>query len=49
MESLSQKIEDLIDDLIALKDDDNFDASQIDDVIYELNNIQEVVDRVEED
>lgn len=48
MEDLYQKIEDLIEELIVLKENDDFDGSQLDDVIYELNNIQETIKTIED-
>lgn len=49
MEDVIQQIDDLTEELMRLKEDDNFDESQVDDIIYELNNFKEVIETVEED
>lgn len=43
MEQLAQMIDDLMEELTSLKENDDFNESQLDDVMYELDGLKEII------
>jgi len=48
MEELTEMIDDLMEELTMLKENENFDKSQLDDIVYELSNIREIAESLED-
>ena len=49
MENLIELIGDLLEELTVLEEDENFDKSQLDDIVYELDNLRDLIAKSIED